>query len=309
VHDAKDELVLSDLIMSLASDVGDIIVITHSYFDESYDADVLCVAGYTFTGAGALELDREWRRMLARYGNLPFFRMSACNQHRWPFDSLTKTQCIAIATDAIGLINKYALFGHAVTIDQKAFNKTITSKGVVSTPYELCSWLGLTAVRAEISKKWPITGMSFFFEAGFSHQTQAERMMKRIFQSPQLRQLYAYKAHTFVVKEDCRPTQAADLLAWQWYKDLTRRAKGATQPRGDLRALVEKTQHYMLHADNHLLQKLVEDMNARAGSPLGNEIAGIAMRNPDSSLFPKHPGESGSAEEYEKLKRGYPDRF
>jgi hypothetical protein len=61
--------------------------------------------------------------------------------------------------------------------------------------------------------------MSFFFEAGFMHEGLANRMMNRIFKAPQLCEFYRYKAHVFVDKKEARPTQAADLLPWQWYKD------------------------------------------------------------------------------------------
>jgi len=54
---------------------------------------------------------------------------------------------------------------------------------------------------------------------------------------------------------------------------------------------------------------MVDGINAKAGTPIGNEIAGIAMSNPSSSLFPKRPGEAGSKEAYERLKEDYPERF
>ncbi len=293
---------------------GDVVVLVETYFDESYDPKLLCVAGYSFTSRNARLLDGEWRKMLLRYKRLPYFRMSICNASAnirpAPFDRLNDQECVAIATEAIGLINKYASVGYAVTIDQKAFYKRVTKKGLVSTPYEFCSWLCLSAARSEMHKIVPfLTGMSFFFEAGFENQSEANRMMNRIFKDPGLRQFYKYKEHRFVVKSASRPTQAADLIAWQWYKDMIRRANGATKPRGDLAALTTGTQHYMVHATDERLQEFVEQINARAGTPIGNEIAGIALKNPDSTLFPKRLGELGSREEYEELKRQYPERF
>src|SRR6516165_10783926 len=61
--------------------------------------------------------------------------------------------------------------------------------------------------------------------------------------SPELQTSYRYKAHAFVDKADIRPIQAADLLAWQWYKSATRLAKGILKPRGDLITLLEGTLH------------------------------------------------------------------
>jgi hypothetical protein len=309
-QDEVGESAFAELVSLLAPGPSDIVVITQSFFDESYGdgKNILCVAGYTFTGTGAREFDRDWRKMLRRY-ELPFFRMSACNYGAWPFDKLSEQECIEVETEAINLIGRYAVFGNAVTVDEDGFERIITSDGIVSTPYELCAWIGLTAARHELGKRWPVTGMSFFFEEVFKHQPQADRMMKNLFQSAELKAFYAYKSRSFVSKEECPPAKGADLLAWQWWKDFTRRQEGKTKSRGDLEALLSKVPHRALHIDEATMKQMVSELNRMAGSPLGNEIAGIAVRNPGSRFFSREHGMSGSAEEYEKLKAKYPERF
>ena len=262
---------------SIAPSTGDIIVIIKSYFDESYDNNSLCIAGYSLTSAKARALDEEWRKMLVRFNRLPFFRMSACNARQTPFDRLNEHECVAVATEAIKLINKYAEYGCAVTVDQNAFKRAVTKNGFVSTPYEFCAWLCLIAVTSAMDKRFPTEGMSFFFEAGFKDQGLANKMMNNIFADPRLRKRYRYKVHTFIDKKECRPTQAADLLAWQWYKDLTRRANGLTEPRGDLRALVKGTPHHVVHASADQLEQIIEMIKAKAGTPVENEISSLAM--------------------------------
>jgi len=127
--------------------------------------------------------------------------------------------------------------------------------------------------------------------------------------SPELQTSYRYKAHAFVDKADIRPIQAADLLAWQWYKSATRLAKGILKPRGDLITLLEGTLHWTFHANADRLQDLVDRINLFVGSPMGNEIAGIALINPSSPLFPKRRSEAGSSKAYEELKKEYRSRF
>jgi hypothetical protein len=299
--------VFAELLDTFASAPSDLVVLIKSFFDESYDDGLLCVAGYSFTGPNARALDADWHKMLLRYKRLPFFRMSACNAHEPPFDRLTETECIAVATEAIGLISKYAAFGYAATVDQAAFKKIVTRKGFVSTPYELCAWLCLVAAKVKTDKTFPLGKMSFFFESGFQHDGLANQMMNRIFSVPVLREMYRYKAHAFIDKVESRPTQAADLLAWQSYKNETRRAKGLLKPRGDLRALLAGTPHFAQHTNADRLQELVDMVNARAGSKLGNELAGLALHNPASPVFPKYPGGKGDAGAFEKMKKDYPE--
>lgn len=295
-----------DFVEPLAPDPHEIAVFLKAYFDESYDDNLLCVAGYVFTNRNARLLDGEWKKMLARYKRLPFFRMSACNARQSPFDRLTDFECIRVATEAIALINRYAEFGCAITVDPKAFNKIVTKKGAVGSPYEYCSWLCLISARKESFAKHKNKSMSFFFEAGFKDHGRADTMMSRIFSLPQHRSFYNYKSHVFIDKAECGPIQAADLLAWQWYKDATRRANGATKSRGDLMALMKGTSHYAMHSNAERLQDTVDRINARAGSPLGNVIAGVALNNPSSPLFPKKSGEDGSVEAFEELKKQNP---
>ena len=239
--------------------------------------------------------------MLARYKRLPYFRMSACNSGNYPFDRLTEPECISIATEAIQLIGQYATIGYSVAVDKAAFAKIVTTRGFVSTPYELCSWGLLILARTRTMLREGDIGMSFFFKSGFQDQGPANKMMGRIFKNPKWRTIYGYRSHTFIDKTECRPTQAADLLAWQWYKDATRRANGLTKPRGDLKALLEGTRHYVIHLNNDTLQEFVDYVNAKAGTPLGNEVAVHALRASEP-IFAKRQGESGSQQTYEELK-------
>jgi hypothetical protein len=151
--------------------------------------------------------------------------------------------------------------------------------------------------------------MSFFFEAGFKDQKTANRMMSAIFKTPRLRSAYRYKQHAFVDKVQTRPIQAADLLAWQSYKAVTRLMNGIARPRGDLAALLQGTPHWLAHVSAEVMQGIVDNINARAGTPIGNEIAGLALTFPSSPLFPRNPGEAGSRAEYERMKAEYPERF
>ena len=251
--------------LALGAEPGSVFVFIQSFFDESYDNNLLCVAGYSFTSRGARLLDEEWRKMLIRYNKLPFFRMSLCNARKPPFDKLSEQECIDVATEAMDLIKKYALCGYAITVDKKVFYKRMIKNKYFGTPYEFCSWIGLIGCRSEIAKmNVQYSGMSFIFEAGFQDEPAANRMMNRMFKEPEMRKKYGYKGHYFLDKAESRPTQAADLLSWQWYKDSTRRAKGLNKPRGDLSYLVNgRVPHHVIHIEDDKILEIAGYLASR----------------------------------------------
>jgi hypothetical protein len=287
------ESVFSDIAASLLGR-RDVAVLVQSYFDESWDEEIICVAGYIFKSGKARKFDTEWRRMLTRY-RLPYFRMSACNQGTEPFDKLSKDQCVAVQKEAIALVGDFASFGAAVTVDQSAFNKIITNKGFVRTPYEFCVWMVLTAVQVWIEDHNEARKAAYFFEAGHAHQGMANTLMDNMFKNQSMKDAYRYKAHVFVDKKESRPTQAADILAWQWFKDLTRRKNGIFKSRADCEALLKGTPHRAVHAGKETFEMAIRWMNERAGGSWGNELAALAFRDPNNPIFPKKDGEGGDA--------------
>jgi hypothetical protein len=210
--------------------------------------------------------------MLGKY-HLPFFRMSSCAHGNGVFKHLSPDECIAVEKEAIALIKKYAACGFAVTVDPADFAKVAGQPGLEKTPYEFCVSMCLVAVSVWAEKPGrPPVSISYFFEAGHPRQGETHAVMDRVFRDPHLRERYGYMSHTFVAKVDARPAQAADLLAWQWFKDHKRRKSGhPPEPRKDLLALIEGMNHQVFHADERILRDLgaqIAEVRARAGVPL-----------------------------------------
>ena len=268
--------IFAELLAGLAPRDGDAVVLIKSYFDESFDDGFLCVAGYAFSSAAARALDTDWHKMLCRYKRLPYFRMSACNAGQPPFDRLNKAQCIAVQTEAIGLISKFASLGFAATIDIPAFRKIVTKDGFVSGPYEFCVWGCLSEFLAFADRE-NITAASYFFEAGHQDEFKANALMNGIFRVPNLRKDYRYKSHTFLDKAIAGPIQAADILSWQWYKQAKRSAEGRTKRRADCQALLTGTPHYVVHWNAERLQEFMDGM-IKLGGPNTNQIARDVLR-------------------------------
>lgn len=259
--------------------------ILEAYFDESYGSGgPLCVAGYVFNKTNARSLDKEWRGMLRRW-KLPYFRMSACAHYAPPFkDVLRKDQCVEVEKEAIALIRRHALCGVAATVDEEVFER-VTKRGLIAhlsaNPYEFCAWTCALMVRnwAEDSFKGGPSSITYFFEAGHQHQNQANVMMDKIAKDERARALSMYAGHAFVEKLDARPTQAADLLAWQWFTDCKRRVQPKYAPRKDLAALIEnKPRHLVMHADESYLTEMLSDMDTYYRSGGANDWPSLRSR-------------------------------
>ena len=236
-------------------------MIIHAFFDESGGGKgdpVQCVAGFVFTSRNARLLSEEWRKMLLRNKRLPFFRMSACNSGREPFDALSKDERIKVQTEAIGLIKKYAAYGVAETTDVQAFHDAVPPTFPTQDVYTFTCENVLVQVLRFIREKHPdVTSTSFFFEAGHANQSKSNAMMKRVFSEPIMKAEYRYSSHEFVEKVQAPPVQAADIIAWQWFKNTMRMRSGLTEPRADCKAVLE-VPHATFHYDGPTMQRLFE---------------------------------------------------
>jgi hypothetical protein len=187
------------------------------YLDESGTHDgspVLCVAGYLFEKGQCEILDLKWKAVLDRY-RLPFFRMSACAHNQKPFEHLTGEECIEVEKELIGLINEHALLGLAVAVNEADYDTWFEKPNQAGTAYTFCCWQILAGIRSWIQRNEFDGKIAYFYESGHASQSQANALMNRIFSHSALRQGYRYAGHAFVDKQNVRPIQTADILAWQ----------------------------------------------------------------------------------------------
>lgn len=285
-HDSTDG-VFERLVDILAPNRNDVVAVLEAYFDESFDRSLLCVAGYVFAKTKAKALNREWGHMLRENG-LPYFRMSACAHGNEPFDGLSKPQRDFVARTVIKLIGKYASVGVAITVDQEEYEKVVPLQSSLGGPYEFCVWSCLMGVRAWMDQTNKTTGkVGYFFEAGHAHQKSAHKLMDQLFNEPELRERYRYAAHGFVDKVVSRPSQAADMFAYQWFKDRKRAAKGLGHRR-DCEALIHSTWHIAKHIDARQHADLIYRTFEGTAQPASSEILPPPIEMPSQTTPRRH---------------------
>ena len=226
------------------------------YLDESESDNHrwLIVAGWAFSKEGREALHREWFALLSAWG-LPYFHMGPCTHGNPPFDRFTDPERDVIARQFFEVLKRHAIVGFASSYDLRLAHlcpHAVNAEGkrlFHVTPYSLsCYWALLFA--KNWADKIDYRGrIAYFFEAGHQSKQQANRLMGEIFSAPALKDIFRYGGHGFVIKQESAAVQCADILAWQWSKNVKERAHGNMKPRADLLALLEAIPTNMTHFD------------------------------------------------------------
>ena len=265
------------------------------YFDESGSHDgspVLCLAGYLFEQDQCKAFDLGWKRVLDRF-ELPYFRMSACAHNQKPFDRLSRDQCIEVEKAMIALINEYALLGLAVVVNQADFDRWFDGEAnPAGSSYSFCCWQILAGVRSWINGTGFEGKIAYFYESGHHSQSEANALMKRIFDNPGLRAGYRYSSHAFADKQALRPLQAADILAWQWGTQLKRWIRNDRRMRADFQALAAKPHHELFIGSRKTAGGMIAYHRSLQGLPIRDGITGHIGRTWFWCPFDGSPGVS-----------------
>jgi hypothetical protein len=233
--------ILARLIEILAPGERDIVAVLECYFDESGSHDgspVLCVAGFLYEKERCKDLDLAWKDALDRF-RLPYFHMVDCAHGSPPFKELSREERIAVETQMIGLIRSHATFGVAVALVESEYNELFPPPSPLKDAYSYSCWLALSGIYGWIMRNQFDGKIAYFFEAGHKYQSEANALMAHIFNEPNLRQEYRYAGHSFIAKEQARPIQTADILAWQHATDC-KKILNKQRRRADYSALIEQ---------------------------------------------------------------------
>lgn len=268
--------ILARLVEIMASGDGDLVAFLECYFDESGSHEgspVLCVAGYLFDKEQCKILDLKWKEVLDRY-QLPYFRMSACAHLQKPFDHLSRQQSDDVEREMIQLINEYALLGVAIAVNEHDYSVLFEGKNPAGSAYSFCCVQVLAGINAWIMRNQFRGEIAYFFEAGHESASEANAVMNRIFQHPNLHQRYCYAAHAFVDKVKVRPVQTADILAWHQATQVKRWLKNNHEIRADFRALAVKPRHELFIGSRENLGGVIAYQRWVQGLPVYNGITG-----------------------------------
>ena len=216
---------LDDLRILFQAIRPDFVMMVQAYFDESGTHDgspVMCVAGYVFDAQQCLCLDQEWADALGAYG-LNQFHAVECAHGVGAFAALNKKDRNDLTIRLIGIIKRRMRLGVAVSLSDTDFGKVPPPQYDRGGPYMFCVMQVLAGVVAWADKYSYQGEISYFFESGHKHEKLAHQSIKEL--QSRLLESRSMRVHsvTFGGKSDFRPLQAADILAYEWCKELKRK--------------------------------------------------------------------------------------
>lgn len=250
------------------------------YFDESEDEPhkLLCVAGYVFRKEKAEALELMWRETLTSVG-LTHFHMVECAHGVGMFEGWNKSDRIALQIRLFDILKEHVETGVAISFDLRFSDlcPSAISQGIeIVSPYSLCGYFSIMHSRHWAKHNSFDGKVAYFFEAGHASKSQLNVIMDGIFALPWQRDFFRYAGHAFLEKQSSGALQCADILAWQWAKNVKDRMEGISKPRADLWSLLEKP-HFTIHFDEPTILELLETIKR------GNTIAKSA-----SEIFGKY---------------------
>lgn len=197
-----------------------------AFFDESgtHGSPVLALAGYLATVEQWTEFSREWGEALNQE-SLTHFHMSKFEARRGEFTGWDKERRLRLQKRLIGIIKRRVNVGIFCALNLRDYEETMTEwrKAHFGSPYNFCVklCLGFTSLWAQKYKRTePIT---FVIERGAGYNSEINNSFNGIFADETLRKLFRLGSLTFVDKKAALPLQAADLFAYEVWKDATNR--------------------------------------------------------------------------------------
>lgn len=218
-----------------------------AYLDESErNGRSFCVAGYGFLPREAIAFSEEWGRLLG--GRV--FHMTDLNARQGEFMGVSNAEVDAIMRQGVAIINKSVVIGVAAACDLSEMH-SLAPRWIrgFGHAYPLCCYVCMASLGSFLDELGLNETINYIFEAGHRAQAEANDLLDRM--DAYTRTRCHYRSHAYYDKNDARPLQAADLLAWEIAKihdEICIQRKSQPRKRKSLEAMLQgnKIQAYLL---------------------------------------------------------------
>lgn len=232
------------------------------FMDESgthQESVALAVAGYVFSPADADNFSISWGRKLREFG-LPHAHMTDCANGFGHYRDMSKEERVNVQNCLIRAIHDHAEFGCSTSLAYHRYRQLFGGSRFDHDAYTTALAMNVVSVNKWAESNGMRDKFVFVFEAGHAAQSEADRVMAAIVNSPFGAR---YESHEFKDKSEAMPLQAADMLAWHAAHHIKRREEGHPNKRKDFVALLRDFDFLLELAPHHvdIWRRMMEDLD------------------------------------------------
>jgi len=240
-----------------------------AYLDESgthRGSQAIVVAGFISNQSEWTSFSEEWKTALDEW-QIPKFHMVDFAHNQGIFKSWSEQTRRERLNHLLGIIKRHTFSSIAFVIFKKSFDEIISEQARIlcKTAYELAS-IGCYHNLSVHAKKRYIDGhIAYVMESGSLGREGLARMHGLQSRYPEWVEDTRIKSLSFQDKQSFTPLQAADILAYEIYKDTERQFLGGERPpRYPLKRLAVLS-HQWHRADDNELRKVNDYLADLAG--------------------------------------------
>lgn len=213
-----------------------------AYFDESgthKGSPAIVIAGY-------LSSDKRWSKFQVRWkeilneAEIEFFHMADYESRQGPYKNWTDAKRIKVITQIIGAIKKRTEVGISTAIIRADYEKAKEKIGYpVVSAYSFCVFKALFHVEMWADEFKHTEPIAYVFEQGAGYQRELDDMRRWIESNEEIKKRLRWGSFTTADKRLLNPLQAADIHAFETYKEMDNFIVLQQEVRGLRKSMIE----------------------------------------------------------------------
>ncbi len=211
------------------------------------------VAGYLFSEKGSMLFRKLYEQKIAplipadEHGRR-FFHARKCVNGLDQFERLSAGEREQIVDSMVEAICASVMLGVVVGVENQEYAKAIAEspdlRQLAGDEYSVCLVRCIENLAGRLDHDKTPGKVHYIFEAGCKHQKAANRILRRLSGSTELKDRFRWRDYSFRGKDETVPQLfAADLLAWEWQRSRTNSLNQRKERRLTLKRLTEGASH------------------------------------------------------------------
>lgn len=227
----------------------------YAYFDESgthAGSKVIAIAGWLAPESMWIKFQREWKRVLDSKG-IEYFHMNeyehgdpGVKPEPQPPYNWDKAERITFLRRLIDIVRNRTQFSVSFATDTSDYPALAARVVAPPSAYAWCATRCLKGIVQWCEYQGHAEPIAYVFEDGAGHNGELEKLRDDIMGSAELKAYYRMGSLGFADKETLNPLQAADMLAYEIYKEMDNfhvPESESRKLRGSMRALLTSRNH------------------------------------------------------------------